>query len=195
MPRRGISQQKTPGRCHRPLGGSVGEKNFQVTMFKRNLVPVLYCGFFLLLIGIALFALPEFSSLVIDRVTPLVRLTRALMALWLIFAYVLTGIPFIPNIESSPIPLFKTWRKYYRFRDENQQPRFDRSIFPMVYFLTTLVSCVFASLVLVIAVSTFAKLSISLIMFIAFVNFVLLFLPFVVSSICCSLPSSFKRLI
>jgi len=149
-------------------------------MFKRNLVPVLYCGFFPLLIGFVLLALPEFSSLVIIKADPFARLIRALMTLWLIFGYVVTGISFIPNLEASPIALFNTWGKYYRFRDENQQPRFDRSLFPMFYFSPTLVSCVFTSLVLWIAISTFARPSPSLSLIIALVNFALLFVPHVV---------------
>ena len=149
-------------------------------MFKRNVIPVLYCGFFPLFIGFALIVLPEMSSLVIIKADPFTRLIRALMTLWLIFGYVVTGISFIPNLESSPITLFNTWGKYYRFRDENQQPRFDRSLFPVFYFFPTFVSCVFTSLVLWVAISTFAKPSPLLTLILTIVNFALLFLPHVV---------------
>ena len=118
-----------------------------------------------------------FSSLVVDRATPLASLARALIVFWLILHYVPIGISFIPNLESFQLVLFNTWGKYKRFRDENQQPRFDRSLFPVIYFFLILVSCAFASLVLLLAVSTFARPSPSLTMVIATVNFVLLFLP------------------
>ncbi|MFT3895020.1 MAG: hypothetical protein QM730_25625 [Anaerolineales bacterium] len=146
-------------------------------MYKQNVVAILYCGLFPLLIGFTLLALPEFFSLGTE---PFSRLIRALMTLWLMFGYVSTGISFIPNLESSSIALFNTWRKYYNFRDENHQPRFEHNLFPVYYFVPALVSCAFTSLVLWIAISTFAEPLFSLTIIITVTNFLLLFVPRVV---------------
>src|SRR5919108_2878260 len=120
-------------------------------MFKRTVIPFLYCAFFPVLIGIALFVVPEFSSLVHDESSLLGRVMRVLITIWLMWAYANIGISFIPNLESSSIALFNTWGKYYNFRDNNHDPRVDRSIFPLYYFLPAVVVCALASFLLLLA--------------------------------------------
>lgn len=146
-------------------------------MFRRNAIPLLYCVFFPVLIGIVLLVIPEFSSWVSDKPNLFVRFVRILIAIWLILAYVSIGISFIPNLESSPIALFNTWGKYYRFLDNNHEPRVDRSIFHVYYFLPALIVSAFASFVFLLAVSTFIEATTSSILIIMAVNFLLLFLP------------------
>jgi hypothetical protein len=146
-------------------------------MFKRNTIPLLYCAFFPVLIGIALFVVPEFSSLVHLESSLLGRVTRALITFWLMWAYANIGISFIPNLESSSIALFNTWGKYYNFLDNNHDPRVDRSIFPLYYFLPAIVVCAFASFLLLLAISTFMVVTFPFTILIASVNFLLLLVP------------------
>ena len=151
-------------------------------MLKRIILPFLYCIFFPLFIIVVLFVIPEFSSLVSDHATPLARLFRLLITVWLMFAYISTGISMIPNLESSPIKIFNSWNigYYNRFRNQNNDPRTDRSLFPIYYFMPASITCAFASLLFLLAISTFTESSLRLTIIIAITNFLLLFLPQIV---------------
>ena len=120
---------------------------------------------------------PELSLIVVQNTTPFARFVRTLMALWIIFGYVSTGISFIPNLGSSPIGILNMWGKYYNLLDERQQPIYDRSIFPFVYFFSTFFVSLFTSIVLLMAISSFAELPTLIAIGIALVNFMLFFLP------------------
>lgn len=146
-------------------------------MFKRNIIPLMYCVLFPLLIGVVLLVLPELYSSVNPEAPIFVRVIRAFMTIWLMLVYIFTGIPFIPNLESSPITFLSTWRRHYNLRDEKNEPRVDRSFFPAYYFLSKLFICVFASLVFLGALSTFTELTLPAKAMIAAVNFFVLFLP------------------
>lgn len=151
-------------------------------MLKRNIIPFLYCICFPLFIIVILFVIPEFSSLARDNSTPLARLVRLLITVWLMFSYISTGISIIPNLESSPITIFNTWNigYYNRFRNQNNDPRTDRSLFPIYYFSLALIACAFDSLLFLLASSTFIELSLLARTIIATINFLLLFLPQIV---------------
>lgn len=144
-------------------------------MFKQNVIPFLYCVFFPLLIGIILLVIPEVLSSNNNIPSLFGRLVRVSITLWLMFAFITPGIPFIPNIESSSIALFNTWGRYYQLRDNNNEPRIDRSIFPVPYFVSTLIINSFASLVFYFAISTFTKMPFSVNIVVATTNFLVLF--------------------
>jgi hypothetical protein len=144
-------------------------------MFKRNIIPFSYCVFFPLLIGIILLVIPEISPSNNGIPNPIERLVRVCVTLWLMFSFITPAIPFIPNIESSSIALFNTWGRYYQLRDNNNEPRIDRSIFPIPYFASTLIINSFASLVFYFAISTFTKMPFSINIVVTTTNFLVLF--------------------
>jgi len=146
-------------------------------MFKRNIVTFLYCIIFPLLIGIILIAIPEFSSIP-GNSELLLRIVRVWVTICLMLAYVSTGLSFMPHLESSPIALsFSTQGRFYTLRDGYGQSRVDRNIFPLYFSSAVLISCTFASLVIFWAILIFVRLSASLSITIAIVNFLMLLLP------------------
>jgi len=146
-------------------------------MFKRNVIPVLYCAIFPLLIGFFLLVLPELFSTV-NQDTPIIaRVIRVLLTIWLIWAYVTTGTQFTLESGSSPIKYVKTLKRVNYMLNEKNEPRVDRSFFPAYYFLSRLLICAFVSIVLLVAISTFIELPLQAKVGIAAVNFVLLILP------------------
>jgi len=146
-------------------------------MFKRNVIPVLYCAIFPLLIGFFLLVLPELFSTV-NQDTPIIaRVIRVLLTIWLIWAYVTTGTQFTLESGSSPIKYVKTLKRVNYMLNEKNEPRVDRSFFSAYYFLSRLLICAFVSIVLLVAISTFIELPLQAKVGIAAVNFVLLILP------------------
>jgi hypothetical protein len=146
-------------------------------MHKRNIVPVLYCAVFPLLIGFFLLVLPELFALVNQEAPIIARVIRGLLAIWLIWAYVTIGTQFIADPESSSIKYVKALKRVNYMLDEKNESRVARSIFPAYFVLSKILLCVGISVALLGAISTFIELPPPAQVGIATVNFVLLILP------------------
>lgn len=146
-------------------------------MFKRNIIPVLYCAVFPLLIVFFLLVLPELFSLVNQEAPIIARVIRVLLSIWLIWAYVTTGTQFIADSESSSIKYVKTLKRVNYMLNEKNEPRVARSFFPAYFVLSKLLLCAFVSMVLLGAISTFIELPLPAKVGITAINFVLLILP------------------
>jgi len=146
-------------------------------MFKRNVIPVLYCAVFPLLIGFFLLVLPELYGLVNQEAPIIARVIRVLMTIWLIVVYVTTGNQFIPDPESSSIRYVKALKRENYLLNEKNEPRVARSFFPAYFVLSKLLLCAFVSIVLQGAISTFIEVPLPTKVGIATVNFVVLILP------------------
>ena len=145
--------------------------------FKANIIPVLYCAVFPLLIGFFLLVIPELFSLVNQEAPIITRVIRVLLTIWLIWAYVTTGTQFIPDPESSSITYVKTLKRVNYMLNEKNEPRVARPFFPAYFVLSKLLFCAFVSLALLGAISTFIELPLPAKVGIAAVNFVLIILP------------------
>ena len=146
-------------------------------MFKRNIIPVLYCAIFPLLIGFFLLVVPELFAVVNQEAPIIARVIRILMTIWLIWVYVTTGTQFIPDPESSSIRHVKALKRVNYMLNEKNEPRVARSFFPAYFVLSKLFLCAFVSIALLGAISTFIELPLPAKVGLSAVNFVLLILP------------------
>ncbi len=146
-------------------------------MFKKNIIPVLYCAVFPLLIGFFLLVLPELYSLVNQEAPIVARVIRVLITIWLIWAYVTTGTQFIPDPESSSIAYVKALKRVNYMLNEKNEPRVSRSFFPAYFVFSKIFLCVGVNIALLGAISTFIQLPLPAKAGIATVNFVFLILP------------------
>lgn len=146
-------------------------------MYKRNIIPVLYCAVFPLLISFFLLVLPELYALVDQEAPIIARVIRVLMTTWLILVYVTTGTPFIPDPEASSIRYVKALKRENYLLNEKNEPRVARSFFPVYFVFSKILLCAFVSIALLGAISTFIELPLPIKAGIAAVNFVVLIFP------------------